>query len=216
MDREQVWRTVHQERRLLADLLDTLTGQEWERPSLCAGWTVRDVAAHVISSAQISAGAQFLAMVRARGDFDRCMRDEARRASRRPVERIVADYRRLDGSHRHPLGTTHLDPLLDVLVHTQDIAVPLGRTHPVPVAAAMMAAGHVWARSFPFHARTRFDGLRLTATDTSWTVGQGHEVSGPIAALLLVLTGRAAGLAGLTGPGTDELGTRLEPPVRVR
>ena len=117
MDRDEVWRTIHAERTALADLLESLSADEWEQPSLCAGWRVREVAAHVISSPQTGVAHLVGAMWRARGSFNRCIDDEARRAAARPVADIVADYRRLDGSRRRPPGTSHLDPLLDVLVH---------------------------------------------------------------------------------------------------
>ncbi len=209
MDRDQAWRVIDNERQVLADLLDTLTDEEWAHPSLCDGWTVRDVAAHVISSPQVTIGRLVAAMWRARGDFDRCMHDEAKRAAARPTAEIVADYRRLAGSRRRPPGTVVLDPLLDVLVHTQDVAVPLGRRHPMPVAAARAAADHVWRRSFPFRARTRLRGFRLTATDVTWAVGTGPAVSGPIGSILLVLTGRPAGLAALSGDGAAALAQQL-------
>lgn len=45
--------------------------------------------------------------------------------------------------------------------------------------------------------------LRLQATDTDWAVGEGAQVEGPIAALLLLLTGRRVALAQLSGPGAD-------------
>jgi uncharacterized protein (TIGR03083 family) len=209
MDRDRTWRTIDAERAALADLLEGLSGEEWERPSLCAGWTVRDVAAHVISSPQATPGDVALAMVRARGDFNRCIHDEAKRLSARPVEAIVADYRRLAGSRRHPLGTTCVDPLLDVLVHTQDIALPLGRRHAMPPVAACAAAERVWRRSFPFRARRTLGGFRLAATDIAWSVGEGAPVEGPIEAILLLLTGRTAALSRLTGDGAAHLAQRL-------
>jgi uncharacterized protein (TIGR03083 family) len=206
MNRDEVWHTIHAERAALADLLETLSADEWAQPSLCAGWTVREVAAHVISSPQAGVRDVAVAMVRARGDFNRCIHDEGVRLGARPVERIVADYRRLAGSRRHPPGTTAIDPLLDVLVHTQDVAVPLGRAHPMPPAAARVAADHVWRRSFPFRARKRLAGFRLNASDVAWTVGEGEPVDGPIEAMLLLLTGRAAaGLPRLTGAGASRL-----------
>ena len=115
--------------------------------------------------------------------------------------RILADYRRLDGSRRHPPGTTVREPLLDVLVHTQDIALPLGRHHAMPPEAARTAADRVWSVSFPFRARRRLRGVTLTATDTDWRAGAGPEVRGPMEALLLLLTGRTAALDRLEGPG---------------
>ena len=209
MDRPQAWQVITRERARLADLLDDLAPAEWERPSLCAGWTVRHVAAHVISSPQATPWALTVALVRARGSFDRCIDEQARRWADRPTGQIVADYRRLHGSRRHPAGTTYFEPLLDVLVHSQDIAVPLGREHPMPTLPARAAADRVWRRSFPFRARRRLRGLRLTATDTDWTVGDGPEVEGTMADLLLVLTGRTATLPRLAGPGVEQLHGRV-------
>jgi len=129
-----------------------------------------------------------------------------RARGRRPVESILADYRRLDGSRRHPPGTTVREPLLDVLVHTQDIALPLGRHHAMPPEAARTAADRVWSMPFPFWARRRLRGVTLTATDIDWRAGSGPEVRGTMEALLLLLTGRTAALDRLEGPGLDALG----------
>ena len=98
--------------------------------------------------------------------------------------------------------TNYRNIVPDVLVHSQDIAVPLGRDLPVPIAAARAAADRVWGMGWPFWARRRLRGMRLTAIDTDWTVGAGEEVTGPIAALLLLLlTGRtAAARPHLAGP----------------
>lgn len=207
---EAVWDTIHTERAALADLLETLSPGEWECPSLCRGWTVRHVAAHVISSPQARLGPTALALARARGNFDRCIHDAAVVSAQRPVEQIVADYRRFAGSRRHPPGTTQLEPLLDVLVHTQDIVIPLGRPRPMPTAAARVAADRVWRKGFPFHARTRLRGFRLTATDVSWSVGQGLAIEGPIESLLLLLTGRTASLPQLSGRGLASLVRQLD------
>ena len=56
--------------------------------------------------------------------------------------------------------------------------------------------------------RRRLAGYRLVATDSGWTAGHGQEVTGPIRALLLLLTGRTALLADLTGPGAATLQAR--------
>ena len=53
-------------------------------------------------------------------------------------------------------------------------------------------------------------GFRLVATDTLWTAGEGEQVvCGPIEALLLLLTGRPAALARLSGAGVDALTERV-------
>ena len=89
---------------------------------------------------------------------------------------------------------TPRETLVDALVHGQDITVPLGRPLPVPVDAAAAAASAVWGRAWPWHARRRFAGFRLRATDTDWTAGEGTPLDGPIDAILLLLTGRPAAL----------------------
>lgn len=209
MDDDAVWATIHAERAALADLLETLTAAQWATPSLCRGWTVREVAAHVIASAQVRMGPALVGMVRARGNFDRFIHDSGVRAGRQPTDRIVADFRRLADSRRHPPGTKPLDPLLDVLVHTQDIAVPLDRSHPMPVAAARTVAEYCWGKGVPFKAGTRLRGLSFAATDTDLVMGDGVRVEGPVGAILLALTGRAAWLDRFSGPGTAELAERL-------
>jgi uncharacterized protein (TIGR03083 family) len=105
---------------------------------------------------------------------------------------------------------TPKQPLLDVLVHGQDIALPLGRSRPMPPAAAAVAAQTVWDIRFPFRARKRLAGLRLSATDTDWTVGSGAPVEGPVAALLLLVTGRDAAWDQLIGDGARTLRRREE------
>ena len=84
MSRDEVWQAIDGERASLADLLDSLSEQEWEAPSLCAGWRVRDVAAH-LTLAQMGLFPAVVAAVRARGNFNRMVHDTAVRQARRPV-----------------------------------------------------------------------------------------------------------------------------------
>jgi uncharacterized protein (TIGR03083 family) len=212
MDRDTVWGYVESQRLDLADLLEQLSAGEWREPSLCPGWTVRDVAAHVISSPQARMLPTLAALARHRGDFNRMILAEGKRWGRAPVEDIVAQYRRYAGSRRHPVGTTYVEPLLDVLVHGQDIAVPLGRPRSMPPDAAAVAADQVWRRAFPFRARRRLHGLRLEATDTQWEAGAGPLVRGPMEAILLTLTGRDVALHRLTGDGAAQLARRYQVP----
>jgi uncharacterized protein (TIGR03083 family) len=206
---DAVWAATDRERASLADLLDGLTAQEWEQPSLCAGWRVREVAAH-LALAHTGLGPALLALGRAGGSFDRMVRDTALRHATAPTGQLVGEIRAMVGSRRRAPGITHLEPLLDVLVHGQDIAIPLGRPRPVPVEPAVAAATRVWTTGWPlstaFHARRRLRGLRLVATDAEWSAGEGERVEGPIGAQLLLLTGRTTAAVGrLDGPGADRL-----------
>jgi uncharacterized protein (TIGR03083 family) len=209
LDRDAVWASIDAERSSLADLLDDLGEEEWVHPSLCDGWRVRDVAAHLTLA---TAGVRDMAgpAVRARGNFDRMVHDSAVGRAAAPTDELVAAIRAMVGSRRRVIGLTHLEPLVDVLVHGQDVAVPLGRPHPMPVDAAAAAATRVWTMRWPFTvafgARRRLAGLRLEATDVDWAAGDGDRVEGPVEALLLLLAGRtAAARDRLSGPGTQAL-----------
>lgn len=201
MDDDAIWLTIDAERASLADLLSSLSGTEWQHPSLCAGWTVRHVAAHLTLAPHITFGDALAGFVKARANFNRMVYDTAVRQARRPVPELVALLRSAAGSRRLAPGQKLKDALMDVLVHGQDIALPLGRTHPIPPTAAVVSADHLWQMGFPFHARRRLRGLQLTATDVDWSAGSGTQITGPIDALLLLLAGRTAGVPRLTGDG---------------
>ncbi|MBD7995834.1 maleylpyruvate isomerase family mycothiol-dependent enzyme [Arthrobacter sp. Sa2CUA1] len=208
---DQLWHWIHSERRRLLSLLESLSAAQWSAASLCAGWSVTEVAAHVASSAGSRPIDVVRAMMRGHGNFNRAIYLEGRRLGARGPAAVLAELRRFDGSLSHPLFTTRWDPLVDVLVHGQDIALPLGLDLPMPPQAAAAAAGHVWSTPFPFRARHRLRGLRLAATDADWSAGSGAAVHGPISALLLLMTGRTAQLAQLEGEGAADLFRRQQP-----
>lgn len=210
MDRDEVWRTIDQQRTELADLMETFTETDWQTPSLCDGWRVRDVAAH-LTLAQMGILPALGAVIRARGSFDRMVHDTAVRQAERPVEDFPVLLRAMVGSRKKAPFVSDLEPMLDQLVHGQDMAVPLGRSREMPAEAAATAATRAWSMGFPFHARKRLGGFTLTATDHPWSVGRGTVVEGPIRALLMLVTGRDVVLPELTGPGADELRDRLRP-----
>jgi uncharacterized protein (TIGR03083 family) len=200
MDAEESWQVIAEQRRSLADLLSELTAEEWEAPSLCARWRVRDVAAHVAMAPQVPSLASMLADgVRARGRFDRLNHDVAVRHAARPTGQIVAELRQHADSRRLPVVTNYRNILFDVLVHGQDIALPLGRRRPMPPDAARAGVERVWTMGWPFWARRRLRGFRLVATDVDWSAGAGAEVRGPSEALLLLLTGRDVAMPRLSG-----------------
>jgi len=214
VNREQSWQVITEQRLGLAAMLERLSDTEWERPSLCAGWRVRDVAAHVAMAPQVPGlGSMLVDGIRARGSFHRLNHDVAVRHAARPTRDIIADLRTYADSRRLPVVTNYRNIHFDVLVHTQDIAIPLGRDYPMPLEAATAGAERVWTMGWPFWARRRLRGVRLLATDTDWSAGVGVELQGPIKMLLLLLTGRTtAALPHLSGPGTRIIRERFVMP----
>jgi len=214
LDRDQVWQVIDEQRLSLAGLLEQLSDEEWRQPSLCVGWTVRDVAAH-LTLQQLGPGGVIAMVARWRGSMDRTIHYAAcRRAAAGPAAQIIAGIRDMAGSRRHTIGVTYLETLTDILVHGQDIAIPLGRRHDMPPRAAAAAASRVLTMRWPppLPAARKVAGFRLTATDTPWSFGEGPQVSGPMGALLLVCAGRLAALPQLSGEGAAGLAARLSYP----
>jgi uncharacterized protein (TIGR03083 family) len=209
LDQNAVLTAKNAERLHLADFLDTLDETDWQTGSLCTGWTVRDVVAHLTLATRQSVGATMLRVIRARGDFNRVNNEWAReRAAAFSPAELVGQLRESANSARRFAFSGVLDPLIDLMVHGQDIARPLGRTREMPVDWVVPALEHVWPASF-YGARKRFDGLKFVATDADWTAGEGQQVHGPAADLLLLAPGRAAGLSAVKGPGAAEAAARL-------
>lgn len=198
MDLDRVWQHTDARRVALADLLEQLPEESWGVPSLCAGWTVRDVAAH-LSLAQARLREVLPWLVRT-GSYDGMVRESAVHLPD-SHEQIVARLRSFVGTRRTAPLVTPLEPLLDILVHAQDICVPLGIDHPVPPRAAVVAAQRVIQLNQRPVIRLRppLHGVRLVASDVDWAWGQGRVVRGEARWLLLALAGRQAALTWLTG-----------------
>lgn len=206
MNTEEIWQAVATERASLVELLRPLPHSEWDHTSLCAGWRVRDVVAHLILSARSGLGPILINLVRARGDFDRMVRDTAiRHADSRSDAQLLAELHDSIDARTTPVGTTPVDRLMDLLVHGQDIAVPLGIPREMPSPAALSALDRVWNSGFPFHARTRFGGYRLVATGGEWTAGAGPVIESSATNLLMLITGRHPAPGQLTGEGATQL-----------
>ena len=188
MDSDTIWRHIDTERTALADVLATLPDEAWRTPSLCAAWTVRDVGAHLALS-HAGLGELLRAAARSGFRYNATVRDAARRS---PLshEQIIARLRGFVGSRRTIPFVSEREPLMDILVHTQDICLPLGVDHAMPPEAAVVALERVlwWSRRFPIGPRLR--DVHLVATDVAWEAGSGRRVEGPVQWLLLAAAGR--------------------------
>ena len=203
---DEYWASVSALRLDIADLLESLTPAEWEAPSLCEGWRVRDVAGHVALVPTVTTWQMVSVSPRAAFNPHRINTLLARRQGARPTPAIISTLR----ANANRRGTAKVldsrDALFDVIVHSQDIAIPLGREFPVPVSAVRDALERVWSMGWPFHAKRRFKGVALRATDSDWAVGSGREIAGDSLTLLLLLTGRTSTAVGeLHGPGVAGL-----------
>ncbi|WP_067822975.1 maleylpyruvate isomerase family mycothiol-dependent enzyme [Nocardia inohanensis] len=198
---EQIWQAVRAERVTLVEMLAGLTERQWDEPSLCGEWRVREVVAHIVLSTTPNIASILFNLIRARGNLDRTIRDTAiRLAARTTTGELLAELRAGIDARVTVIGTTPADRLMDLLVHGQDIALPLGIPREMPLPAARSAIDRIWSTGAPFHVRERLAGKRLVATDIDWSAGDGPAVvTGPISALLLLSTGREQAWRQLTG-----------------
>lgn len=200
-----VWSLVHAERAALIDDLEHLDDHQWDVPSLCPGWTVHDVVAHLIGSARTTRLSFLVGLARAGFDFHRQnARGVARERARSPRETLER-LRRV--ASRTSTPPAPLDSrLVEEVVHGEDIRRPLGLTRSYPTEAVV--------RALRLQARTpaSFGGakelvarVRLTATDAEVSIGDGPEVTGSTLSLLLAVSGRPVAPAALDGPGVAAL-----------
>lgn len=197
---------AHDERADLAAYLRTLSDEDWHAPSLCHGWSVKDVVAHVVSYEEL--GALGVLKRLARGRFVHANEVGVREfAPYTPAE--LLDFLH---AHLNPQGLTAgfggMIGLIDGTVHHQDIRRALGHTRTVPTERLERILPLV-PRNPRLGAGKRVKGLRLRATDLAWQHGDGPEVVGTGEALLMAMTGRRTATSDLTGPGLATLAQRL-------
>jgi uncharacterized protein (TIGR03083 family) len=200
-------RLAREERVELAELLATLSPEQWEASSLCEGWRVRDVVAHVVSYDGLSAHALVDRFVRGRLLPDRINAVAMADYRRRSPEELLALLREHLDPHGFPAALGGQIALVDGLIHQQDIRRPLGIPREIP-AERLRPALHGALTAPVIRGFWRVRGLRLVADDLDWSAGRGPEVRGTAEALLMAIAGRPV-LSELSGPGQQLLSRRL-------
>ena len=202
-----IWPVIRDERKALAADLKGRSGEEWTTTSLCSQWTVRDVLAHMTSTASLTPPA-FVAKLASSGfSFDKVQESgvAANRGSS-PAD-TMARFEAVVTSTKHPPGPT-ATWLGETIVHAEDIRRPLGIEHHYPAEAVVRVADFYKGSNLLIGSKKRIEGLTLSATDTEWSHGTGPEVAGPILSLVMVMTGRKQALDDLTGDGVATLRSR--------
>ena len=165
--------------------------------------------AHLTVTTRLTVAKVAVAAARARFSFDRMeVALAAERAARYRTNELVEQLRESASSDRRFPGSTPMDPLMDLVVHAQDVSRPLGLAYSSPADVVAASLAYLATNRFMGGPR-RLEGIRCVSTTTGWSTGAGPEVRGQDVDLLLAVTGRRAGLAGLQGPGLDRLASRL-------
>ena len=202
-----VWPTIHSERKALAADLDGLSAKAWDAPSLCDGWTVRDVVAHMTAATKLSGPKFFGTLLGSGFSFEKVQaKGIAANRGTSPDETLTNFKAQLDSTGRPPGPVETM--LGETIVHSEDIRRPLNLQHVYPTEAIVRTADFFKKSNLIIGSKKRIDGLTLQATDADWQHGSGPTVEGPMLDLLLAMTGRKAALDSLSGDGVATLRSR--------
>ncbi|WP_432487230.1 maleylpyruvate isomerase family mycothiol-dependent enzyme [Kineococcus sp. SYSU DK018] len=201
-------REAEEERAELLALLTDLDDQEWETPSLCRGWTVRDVVAHLLGYEGLSTGQVIGRMLRGRLALSRInavVLAEHQQATPHALVEKLRQFPRPTGLTASRSGGVGM---VDALIHQQDIRRPLQRPRsidPDRVRAALSFSLY----APPLRGAWRARGVRVIATDVDWAYGRGPEARGLGEAVLMAIAGRPEAAHELSGEGSELLQRRL-------
>lgn len=190
MNDEAVRAAVIAERTELAAMLGGLRPDQWAAPTLCAGWRVREVVAHMTMPYRLTMPAFLRGMVRARGNFNRMADRQARADTARLDDaRLLASLRDNVAHPWKPPGGGTAGALSHDVIHGLDISVALGLDRRVPPERVAMILAGMRDRNVSYFG-TDLSGVRLAATDLDWAYGEGAPLRGAAQDLLLVICGR--------------------------
>ena len=191
------------ERRELAGVLAGLPPQAWDRPSLCAGWRVREVVSHITMPFRYSTARFAMEMIRSGGRFHRMADRCARRDAATSTDELTAALRDNATHPWKPPGAGLDAALTHDVIHGLDISTPLGIDLHLPEATLRTVLTTITTPVSRKHFGVDLDGIELQAEDIDWSDGTGPPVIGTAQNLALILCGRtlAAGqLRGEPGP----------------
>jgi uncharacterized protein (TIGR03083 family) len=200
-----VWQMIKAERASLVDALAGLADADWDRPSLCGGWTVREVVGHMIATANMTPPTFFGKLIGSGFSFQRMTRrDIDRYSAGRTGPELVNALRSRVSARSAPPGPAP-SWLGETIVHGEDVFRALGPYREHPVVHVLAVADFYKGSNLLIGAKNRISGVTLRATDADWRHGTGPEASGPAIALLMAMTGRKAALDDLDGQGVAVL-----------
>ena len=202
-----MWDTIAAERGALAEDLSGLSDEQWSTPSLCSGWTVRELVAHQSSTASLTPPTFLARFVGSGFSFDKFTRREIERHLGATPEETLAEFKSLQHSTKSPPGPK-ASWLGETIVHSEDIRRPLGIAHSYPPDAVRQVLDFYKNSNTLLGTKDRIAGLTLRATDVDWSHGEGPVAEGTLLDLLMAATGRRHGAERLSGDGAATLVSR--------
>ena len=175
----------------LAEALTGLPASGWDEPTLCAGWRVREVVAHITMPFRYSGPRFMVELAKSHGRFNEMADRLARRDAARMSPAELAEAVRSNIGHPwRPPGGGFEGALAHDLIHGLDITVPLGIGRPVPAERLRRVLPASTASKSVTYFGADLAGIEFRARDLDWTLGSGIPLTGTAADLLLAVCGR--------------------------
>jgi uncharacterized protein (TIGR03083 family) len=174
----------------LADLLAVLPADAWDAPSLCAGWRVREVVAHLTLPMHASAPVVVLGLLRARFRWDVLADRRARLDAQQTPAQLLAALRAPRMQAWTPPGGGATGALVHAVIHGLDITEALNLDRRPPAARTRIVLDGLTTPRSLSHFGVALQGLQLRADDLDWSFGTGRVLSAPAVDLALILSGR--------------------------
>jgi uncharacterized protein (TIGR03083 family) len=201
-----VWPMLAAERSALVEYLPTLSEADWKLSSPCPGWSVRDQVAHIVAGANTTPLTFGPSLAVSGFSFDKLAVRGIRQQRDLSSTQLTTALRARVHARTLP-GSAYLG---EVFVHGEDVRRAVGAPPGDHPGAHLLAVAEYYKKTGrPVRGKTRIEGLKLTATDVTWTTGSGPEVRGPLVLLIMAMCGRRFAVDDLSGPGTDLLGSRM-------
>jgi uncharacterized protein (TIGR03083 family) len=192
---------IAEQRTELAAVLTGLTDEQWDAPSLCEGWAVRHVVAHVTMPFRYSMPKFLRELAKAGGSFQKMSDGVASRDAELPRAELIAALRDNADNPWRPPGGGYEAALTHDVIHGLDITRALGIERAVRPEAIRTVLDLIAEPKTRGHFGVELDGVELQATDLDWSSGSGAPLRGRAEDLALVLTGRRIGDDALDGAG---------------
>lgn len=203
------WEAIKTDRVAFSEYLATLSAQDWDAPTWCDEWTVKGVAAHLLVAPTMTKGQVFLAFVKSGFNLDKMSAKLiGHMMAAMSNEEIVAKTGDSAGVRGAPPGLKPLGVFGELLVHSSDISLSLGKPFSVAVEHYVIGLNYMKDVQPVLGCKKRIAGLKLRANDADWSTGDGPLVEGDAKHLLSAMTGRRRAFDALSGEGVETMRVR--------
>lgn len=208
------WEHIKRSRQVLFIYLSSLNEEQWNKASLSEDWLVRDVVAHLILLHHYTIKNSWFDFLLSKFKVNIFLNKTAKKLGKKSKQELLDLFEPIINEQKKTNSISVLNVLADVLLHEQDIRIPLNQPKAMPIDSLTLIFSHWEPTHFNFGEKItkisdRVKGLEFYAEDLGIRKGEGPMVSGKAQDILLSIAGRKIGIDNLRGDGAAILKNRL-------